>query len=128
VIEQVAAEHEREIEDDHFVVLIPYAMDAVPDTLVAQLAKRCPDLDDPTTLVPVGRDAAVDTVKWFVDVGTTKFVLIPIVEPAVPSAMSFRPPFGDGEWIAEPQTMQRRFSRSVDISRSHVQPWWLAGC
>ena len=31
VIEQVAAEHEREIEDDHYGVLIPYAMGAVPD-------------------------------------------------------------------------------------------------
>jgi alkanesulfonate monooxygenase SsuD/methylene tetrahydromethanopterin reductase-like flavin-dependent oxidoreductase (luciferase family) len=40
VIEQVAAEHERRIEDDHYGVLIPYAMDAVPDVLVAQLARR----------------------------------------------------------------------------------------
>jgi probable F420-dependent oxidoreductase len=81
VIEQVAAEHEREIEDDHYGVLIPYAMGAVPDILVAQLARRRPDLEDPASLVPLGWDAVIDTVKRFVDVGTTKFVVLPIVEP-----------------------------------------------
>ena len=81
VIEQVAAEHEREIEDDHYGVLIPYAMDAVPDVLLAQLGRRRPDLEDPATLVPIGWDAVIDTVKRFVDVGTTKFVVLPIVEP-----------------------------------------------
>ena len=49
VIEQVAAEHDRAIEDDHYGVLIPYAMDAVPDMLLAQLAQRRPDLDDPAS-------------------------------------------------------------------------------
>ena len=81
VIEQVAAEHEREIEDDHYGVLIPYAMDAVPDVLLAQLGRRRPDLEDPATLVPIGWDAVIDTIKRFVDVGTTKFVVLPIVEP-----------------------------------------------
>ena len=81
LIEQVAAEHDRAIEDDHYGVLIPYAMDAVPDTLVAQLARRRPDLDDPASLVPLGWDAVLDTVKRFIDVGTTKFVVVPIVEP-----------------------------------------------
>ena len=82
LIEQVAAEHDREIEDDHYGVLIPYTMGTVPDVLVAQLARRRPDLDDPASLVPVGWDAVLDTVKRFVDVGTTKFVVLPIVEPS----------------------------------------------
>jgi probable F420-dependent oxidoreductase len=81
VIEQVASEHEREIEDDHYGVLIPYAMDAVPDLLLAQLGRRRPDLEDPAVLVPVGWDALTDAIKRFVDVGTTKFVVLPIVEP-----------------------------------------------
>ncbi len=81
VIEQVAGEHDREIEDDHYGVLIPYSMDSVPDLLLAQLGRRRPDLDDPSILVPVGWDALIDTVKRFVDVGTTKFVVLPIVEP-----------------------------------------------
>ena len=81
VIEQVAAEHERSIEEDHFGVLIPYTLDDVPDVLLAQLARRRPDLDDPAVLVPVGWDALTDTIKRFVDVGTTKFVVLPVNEP-----------------------------------------------
>ena len=86
VIEQVAAEHDRAIEEDHFGVLIPYTLDVVPDILLAQLARRRPDLDDPATLVPVGWDALTDTIKRFVDVGTTKFVVLPVAEPADPAS------------------------------------------
>jgi probable F420-dependent oxidoreductase len=81
VVERVAAEHDRAIEDDHFGVLIPYTFDTVPDVLVAQLARRRPDLDDPARLVPIGWDALIDTIKRFVDVGTTKFVVLPINDP-----------------------------------------------
>ena len=31
--------------------------------------------------MPVGWDAVIDTIKRFVDVGTTKFVVLPITEP-----------------------------------------------
>ena len=86
VVEQVAAEHDRSIEEDHFGVLIPYTLDVVPDILLGQLARRRPDLDDPSLLVPVGWDALTDTIKRFVDVGTTKFVVLPVVEPADPIA------------------------------------------
>ena len=51
VIEQVAAEHEREIEDDHFGVLIPYSLGGIPDAMLAQLHRRRPDID-PRTIVP----------------------------------------------------------------------------
>jgi probable F420-dependent oxidoreductase len=81
VIEQVAADHDRTIEDDHYGALIPYTLDGVPDVLVATLAKRRPDLDDPATLVPVGWDELTATIKRFVEVGTTKFVVVPVDEP-----------------------------------------------
>ena len=80
-IERVAAEHGRSIEDDHYGVLIPYTLGAVPDVLVAQLAKRRPDLEDPRALVPMGWDEVIGTVKRFIDVGTTKFVVLPVSEP-----------------------------------------------
>ncbi|MET0143370.1 MAG: LLM class flavin-dependent oxidoreductase [Ilumatobacteraceae bacterium] len=92
-IEHTAAEHGRLIEDDHYGVLIPYTLDAVPDVLVAQLAKRRPDLDDPRALVPVGWDAVIDTIKRFVDVGTTKFVVLPVSEP--PDGASWDEHLGD---------------------------------
>ena len=81
VVEQVAAEHDRSIDADHYGVLIPYALGEVPDLLLAQLARRRPDIDDPSALVPAGWDALGDAIKRFVDVGTTKFVVLPVDEP-----------------------------------------------
>jgi len=79
-IERVCAEHDRSIDEDHYGVLIPYALGPVPDVVLGSLAKRRPDLD-PTELVPRSWDALRDQIKRFVDVGTTKFVVLPIVEP-----------------------------------------------
>jgi probable F420-dependent oxidoreductase len=81
VIEQTCAEHDRRIDDDHYGVLIPYAMGPVPDTLLALLAKRRPDLDDPSALVPRSWDGLVAQIRRFIDVGTTKFVALPVTEP-----------------------------------------------
>lgn len=89
VIEATAAEHGRSIDDDHYGALIPYATGPVPDAVLAGLAKRRPDLDDPSVLIPAGWDALMATIDRFVAVGTSKFVILPIVEPSSPA-----------EWIA----------------------------
>ncbi|MEL6894334.1 MAG: LLM class flavin-dependent oxidoreductase [Actinomycetota bacterium] len=81
VIEQVCDEHDREIEDDHFGVLIPYCFGEIPDALRALLARRRPDLADVGEIVPTDWGALQATIGRFVDVGTTKFVVVPIVEP-----------------------------------------------
>ncbi len=80
-IEAVCAEHDREIEPDHFGVLVPYSLGPAPERLVAALAARRPDLDDPSVLVPDSWDALVELIGRFVDVGTTKFVVLPADEP-----------------------------------------------
>ena len=80
VIEQVASEHERVVPDDHYGALIPYAHGPLPDALVAGLAARRPDITDPRRLVPQGWDQLLALIDQFVDVGTTKFVVLPIVE------------------------------------------------
>ncbi|MDP2290629.1 MAG: LLM class flavin-dependent oxidoreductase [Actinomycetota bacterium] len=85
VIESVAGEHGREIEDDHYGALIPYALGPVPDVVLAGLAKRRPDLPDPSVLIPAGFDELIGTIDRFVAVGTSKFVILPIVEPASPA-------------------------------------------
>ena len=77
-------EHGRTIDDDHYGALISYSFGPVPQTVVDLLAKRRPDLADPTVLVPQGWDALMSTIDKFVAVGTTKFVILPIVEPASP--------------------------------------------
>jgi probable F420-dependent oxidoreductase len=83
-IELTLREHDRTIDEDHYGALIPYAMGAVPDQVLAGLAKRRPDLADPSELVPTGWDQLLAMIDRFVAVGTTKFVVLPIVEPASP--------------------------------------------
>ena len=85
-INQHAAELGREIEDEHFGVLIPYRFGDLPPALVAGLAARRPDLADPTILIPNGWDALVERIKNFIAVGASKFVVLPLVEPATPDA------------------------------------------
>src|SRR5690606_18045894 len=81
IIEAVCAEHDRSIDEDHYGVLIPYSLGPAPEPIVAQLAKRQPDVD-PTTIVPTSWDELAASIRRFVDVGTTKFVVLPVDEPA----------------------------------------------
>lgn len=86
VIEQVAADHGRTIDPEHFGVLIPYAMGPLPEATRLGLMKRRPevDVDD---IVAIGWDALERLIAAFVAVGTSKFVLIPFSEPGSPEAM-----------------------------------------
>jgi probable F420-dependent oxidoreductase len=79
-IEQVAADHGRAIDDEHFGALVPYSLDGIPDRFVAAIASRRPGLD-PAELVPVGLPAVRAVLDRFVDRGFSKFVLIPLGEP-----------------------------------------------
>ncbi|MEM9889437.1 MAG: LLM class flavin-dependent oxidoreductase [Actinomycetota bacterium] len=82
VIEEVAAEHDRKIDAGHFGALIPYRADGadIPDAMAAVLAARNPDAA-PDEIIPTlsGLPAAIGR---FVDVGFSKFVLVPAAEPA----------------------------------------------
>lgn len=91
LVEKVAAEHGRTIDPEHFGALVPYARTEadLPDALVAGLAARRPDLADPRVLVPCGWEALVELIAGFVAVGTSKFVVLPILEPA-----------SDDDWVA----------------------------
>ena len=62
-------------EDSEYKKLLAWAKD---------VAKRRPDLPDPSVLIPTGWDALIDTIDRFVAVGTSKFVVLPIVEPSSP--------------------------------------------
>mgnify|MGYP006281386365 CR=1 FL=1 len=81
-----ATELGREIEDEHFGVLIPYRFGTLPDALVKGLASRRPDLADPTVLIPDGWDGLVQRINEFIAVGASKFVVLPLVEPKDPAA------------------------------------------
>ena len=81
VIEQVCIENEREIEDDHYGVLIPYSFGTIPERLRVLVAQRRPDLEDVTELIPSSWDQLSALIRQFVDVGTSKFVVLPVDEP-----------------------------------------------
>lgn len=76
-ITAVAAEHGREIDPEHFGALIPYAVDHLDDSTLEALRVRRPTVD-PTEVIPVGFDALISTIRRFVDVGASKFVVVPI--------------------------------------------------
>lgn len=80
-ITRVAHDHDREIDPEHFGVLVPYSIGEPPAALIAGLAQRRPDLEDPSTLVPVGWSGLRDAITRFVDVGASKFVVVPLIEP-----------------------------------------------
>ncbi len=81
VIEEVAKQHDREIEDEHYGVLIPYANGEVPAAVLDGLRARRPDLADINELIPSNWEQLGALVRRFVDVGTSKFVILPLNEP-----------------------------------------------
>jgi probable F420-dependent oxidoreductase len=81
VIEQVCIENDREIEHDHYGVLIPYSFGAIPERLRAVLAKRRADVADVSELVPSSWEQLTALIQRFIDVGTSKFVVLPVDEP-----------------------------------------------
>lgn len=80
-IEQIAAEHDRSIDPEHYGALIPYRIDGagIPESTLAVITARNPDVD-PAEIVPT-KDNLEAVVKSFIDVGFSKFVLIPTIEP-----------------------------------------------
>lgn len=83
-----AAEHGRTIDPEHFGVLIPYSLSAPAPALISGLALRRPDLDDARVLVPVGWDQLAASIERFIEVGASKFVVVPMSEPS-----------GAAEWV-----------------------------
>lgn len=80
-VEAVALDHGRRIDPEHFGVLIPYVLDDPPAGIIEGLRTRRPDLDDVTRLVPSGWKELKRLIGEFVDVGFSKFVVVPLVEP-----------------------------------------------
>jgi len=83
-INEVAASHGRSIDDDHFGVLIPYTVGPAPAPLLESLRTRRPDLEDLAVLVPQSWEELARAIGAFVDVGASKFVVIPMIEPGSP--------------------------------------------
>jgi probable F420-dependent oxidoreductase len=75
-----AAKHDRQIEDEHFGVLVPYSHGEITEPMRQILQKRAPDAD-PTDVIPVGWDGLRVQLERFIEVGASKFVPILVGEP-----------------------------------------------
>jgi probable F420-dependent oxidoreductase len=80
LVTSTAAEHGRTIDPEHLGVLVVYAEHEVPAAAAALLAQRRPELD-PTQVVPIGLDALRAHLERFIEIGASKFVVIPADEP-----------------------------------------------
>lgn len=76
-VEQAASEAGRVIDPEHFGALVPYTLGEIPDRFVAFLETRKPGVD-PKSVVASGIPAIADLLGRFVDVGFSKFVLVPV--------------------------------------------------
>ncbi|MET0902740.1 MAG: LLM class flavin-dependent oxidoreductase [Acidimicrobiales bacterium] len=79
-IQEHAAEAGREIEAEHFGALIPYTDGPIPEVVVAAVAHRRPGVD-PERMIASGLDGLRDMITDHIDVGASKFVVIPLAEP-----------------------------------------------
>ena len=76
-INQAAADAGRHVDDDHFGLSIPVALDGdIPDAQIAAIRRRRPDTD-PQLLVAAGWDGARRMIEQYVEAGLSKFVVRP---------------------------------------------------
>ncbi|MEZ5340324.1 MAG: LLM class flavin-dependent oxidoreductase [Acidimicrobiales bacterium] len=80
-IEQIAKENDREIDAEHFGALIAYRRDGEPisDAYREIVATRLPGAD-PADVMPTKAELPL-VIQRFIDVGFSKFVIIPANEP-----------------------------------------------
>lgn len=79
-VNEVAAQHERAIEDDHFGVLVPYTHGELTAPTIELLRRRAPDAD-PSDVIPTGWDGLRTQIEKFIEVGASKFVPVLVGEP-----------------------------------------------
>lgn len=80
VVEAAAAGAGREMDREHWGALVLYAAGEVPERLAAAVARRRPGVDV-AELVPSGLAQLRSTLERFVEVGTSKFVVVPVGDP-----------------------------------------------
>ena len=79
LVEDEAARHGRTIDPEHFGVLVPYRHGDASGPLLRAIAERYEI--DPEEIAPRGFGATRDLLERYVDVGFSKFVVVPGEEP-----------------------------------------------
>jgi probable F420-dependent oxidoreductase len=82
VVEEAAAAAGRAFDNEHWGALVAYTDGPIPDVVTAVLAARRPDLEDPTDVIAAGIDGLRTQIECFVGTGVSKFVVVPLAEPA----------------------------------------------
>ena len=84
VIERAAEEAGRAIDPEHYGALVLYAREPLSDRQAELVASRRPGREAvaPAEVVPAGLAAVRALLERFVDHGFSKFVLLPLAEPA----------------------------------------------
>lgn len=80
IVEKAAADAGRTIDPEHFGALVSYARTAIPDGYARARVQRTGV--DISAVIPVGLDALRVRIEEFVEVGFSKFVLVPVEPPA----------------------------------------------
>jgi probable F420-dependent oxidoreductase len=80
-VTKVAADNGRFIDPEHLGVLVLYTRGELPDPIAAVVAARRPSLD-PREVVPAGIDGLRRQLERFIGVGASKFVVVPLADPA----------------------------------------------
>jgi probable F420-dependent oxidoreductase len=76
-INQAATDAGRHVDDDHFGLSIPVALDGdIPDAQIAAIRRRRPGTD-PQLLIAAGWDGARRMIEQYVEAGLSKFVVRP---------------------------------------------------
>lgn len=81
LVTSTASTHDRSIDPEHLGAVVAYSRTGVPDAVRALLSRRRPDLD-PELVVPLGLDALRKRLEAFAEVGASKFVVLPLDDPA----------------------------------------------
>jgi probable F420-dependent oxidoreductase len=79
-VEEAAAAAGRTVDPEHWGALIPYSHVPLPDVAVGLIERRIPGVEV-EAVVPVGLDALRAHIEGFVEVGFSKFVVVPVFEP-----------------------------------------------
>jgi probable F420-dependent oxidoreductase len=80
VVNEVAEDHGRQIEEDHFGALVPYTHGELNPPTVEILKRRAPDTD-PSEIIPVGWQGLREQLERFIEAGASKFVPVLVGEP-----------------------------------------------
>jgi probable F420-dependent oxidoreductase len=79
-INEAADDAGRHVDDDHFGLSLPIALDGIPASLAASIARRRPHTD-PELLVAAGWAGAREMIGQYVEAGLSKFVVRPATPP-----------------------------------------------